>query len=197
MAQLPSKMESYVTSICNNEALSYNHTKYRKWKNNADFHSIDILLYLTFWGVVLQRGHVECRIKTCDPAPCPDPRKYPGECCPLCPKSCTYKNVTLVDGESFKPEGEDRCTECVCLVGKVNVCFISFILVPERCLVSADNHGWYLIHHTCFYWNGLFNFMFDSHIPTYGKHIDILVLHLSSIVCRIVTDVYLKCLHFN
>ena len=110
--------------------------------------------------LVFKRGHVKCRTKTCDPAPCPDPREYPGECCPKCPKSCTYNNVTLVDGESFKPEGEDRCTECICLVGKVNVYFIYFIPVKEQCLFSAENHTFYIRNIICVYGYVSFYFMY-------------------------------------
>uniref|UniRef100_A0ABM5GLJ4 Kielin/chordin-like protein isoform X1 n=1 Tax=Pogona vitticeps TaxID=103695 RepID=A0ABM5GLJ4_9SAUR len=64
-------------------------------------------------------GNVRCQEQLCPPAPCSQPVREPGRCCPFC-KVCVHDSVEFEDGTEWEPD-EDPCSTCICHQGE-SVC---------------------------------------------------------------------------
>lgn len=71
-------------------------------------------------------GSVTCHPKQCPPSRCPNPRRRPGECCPVCDRdsdSCSYGSRVYSDGETIQVN-RDKCEKCVCEKGRIACGFV-------------------------------------------------------------------------
>ncbi|MBN3291265.1 KCP protein, partial [Polypterus senegalus] len=58
-------------------------------------------------------GDVKCETTQCNDAPCGNPVKRPGECCPMC-EGCEYEGVAYINGAIFLSMS-NPCMNCSCL----------------------------------------------------------------------------------
>ncbi|XP_078582341.1 kielin/chordin-like protein isoform X2 [Branchiostoma floridae x Branchiostoma japonicum] len=63
------------------------------------------------------QGLVRCNPVPCPPAPCANPVKPLGRCCPICP-ACTHDGAAYSEGQTWRTP--DNCQECSCRGGSVN-----------------------------------------------------------------------------
>ncbi|XP_072164791.1 kielin/chordin-like protein [Diadema setosum] len=81
-----------------------------------------------------QSGFVNCRPRSCPPAPCSHPATRSGDCCPVC-DACSYFDRPFQNGDSF-PDPENICQTCTCLNGEVtcerSACRVASCEFPGR-----------------------------------------------------------------
>ncbi|XP_054844536.1 kielin/chordin-like protein [Eublepharis macularius] len=63
-------------------------------------------------------GFVTCTKKPCYQAGCSHPANVPGQCCPVC-HGCSYKGITVSNGQTFADPGDSLCSQCTCRAGSV------------------------------------------------------------------------------
>ncbi|KAH1187441.1 hypothetical protein KIL84_020190 [Mauremys mutica] len=63
-------------------------------------------------------GNVLCKPTGCPAAPCPEPVRRPGECCPRC-QDCLSGTQPVPDGAVFTPP-QEPCLRCRCQAGEVS-----------------------------------------------------------------------------
>ncbi|XP_067675152.1 uncharacterized protein [Haliotis asinina] len=67
---------------------------------------------------VCNSGSVMCTMIDCPKLPCDNPMPMVGQCCFVCPKSCTYQGLSYEDGQTFRSP-RNKCEECLCRQGRV------------------------------------------------------------------------------
>eukprot|EP00079_Xenopus_tropicalis_P008629 XP_002931908.2 PREDICTED: kielin/chordin-like protein isoform X1 [Xenopus tropicalis] len=78
-----------------------------------------------------ENGNVQCEPITCPQAPCRNPVRKTGECCPRC-ESCEYDSRLFTEGEVFTTV-HDPCLQCTCLSGEVSCEHLDRKCPPSQC----------------------------------------------------------------
>ena len=90
-----------------------------------------------------QFGYVECADQPCQQPFCKFPVKPSGECCPIC-DDCFYTGRFYRNRETF-PDPEDRCRECVCVVGGINHFRVASENGRREIVFSRGGNYWLII----------------------------------------------------
>ncbi|KAG8440107.1 hypothetical protein GDO86_006046 [Hymenochirus boettgeri] len=67
---------------------------------------------------ICENGNVQCKPTACPSAPCRNPVRKTGECCPRC-EGCEFESRVLAEGQVFI-SAHDPCLQCTCLDGEVS-----------------------------------------------------------------------------
>ncbi|MBN3295301.1 KCP protein, partial [Amia calva] len=88
---------------------------------------------------ICANGNQHCNPIPCPVAPCRNPVKKPGECCPRC-EECEYESQTFVDGQTFISP-LNPCLSCTCSDGRVSCERLDLNCHPVRCSHPATPSG--------------------------------------------------------